>query len=520
MKRGSIIFIVRSDYDDLATGYLAAVLRSEGYRTIRADISEGEKNILALVGKENPLIIGFSVIYQYHIGKFISLARSLRDNRVKSHLTAGGHYATVRPGELLSLVPQLDSVVRSEGEYTLTELANCLNNGTDWHRIENLAFNNDGVTVLNSTKPLLNDLDILPWPVRDPLKEYIPGKKFATLIAGRGCIHSCSFCNLREFYKPFDGPARRNRRPELVADEIDWLSNEKHCSVFLFQDDDFPVRYKGGPAWIDRFCSELDGRGLSGKILWKINCRPDEIDEQAFRKMRDSGLFLVFIGIEDGTDEGLRKMNKRQSVAQCLDAVEVLKKLGIGFDYGFMLFQPSTTFSSLYTNLRFIHGICSDGWSPVSYLKMMPYYSTVIEKELIEEDRLTGNPGHYDYSFREESLNDYYDFISSAFSDWINSGSGLVNVAKWARNYFAVFSRYQLLPTVLPYLEREFRVSVQLANDFLVRIHIELARLFESRGCPDSSVLDKYRKRIREGHCRYRRRIKASAETLLTLSGV
>ena len=63
---------------------------------------------------------------------------------------------------------------------------------------------------------------------------------------------------------------------------MDYLFRDKDCSVFLFQDDDFPVRHKNGSGWIERFCEELKSRGLSDKIMWKINCRPDEVNPELF----------------------------------------------------------------------------------------------------------------------------------------------------------------------------------------------------------------------------------------------
>ena len=86
---------------------------------------------------------------------------------------------------------------------------------------------------------------------------------------------------------------------------MEHLYHEQACSVFLFQDDDFPVKTTGVNDWTKAFCNELERKGLKEKILWKINCRPDEIDEDHLELMSQHGLFLVFIGLEDGTDRGI-----------------------------------------------------------------------------------------------------------------------------------------------------------------------------------------------------------------------
>jgi len=91
--------------------------------------------------------------------------------------------------------------------------------------------------------------DNFPPPVRYPVRQSVLGKKIATIMAGRGCVFDCSFCSIREFYSKPPGPAKRVRRPEMVAREIELLYNEMGCSIFMFQDDDFPVAKKTGSEW-------------------------------------------------------------------------------------------------------------------------------------------------------------------------------------------------------------------------------------------------------------------------------
>ncbi len=71
-----------------------------------------------------------------------------------------------------------------------------------------------------------------------------------------------------------------------------------------------------------------------------------------------------------------------------MTGINILKKLSININFGFLLFQPSSTFGSINNNLDFLRQICRDGYTPVTFLKMMPYYETQVEKELIKEGRL------------------------------------------------------------------------------------------------------------------------------------
>ena len=480
MPSDSPVFIITTgDYDNLGVGYLMSMLAGKGIKARLVDCRYGGEEILAHLQRHDPLIIGFSVVYEGCLEEFTGLAKYLRDGGITCHFTAGGSYASLRPDELFSLMPELDSIVRFEGEDTFPELVECIISGSDWRHVRSIAFREKGKTMLTPLRPLEKDIDRFPFPVRRPLEEFACGRKFATILAGRGCLYDCSFCNTREFYGTPGGPLKRIRKPVAVVSEMEQLYHEQACSVFLFQDDDFPLKTTGANDWAVGFCNELERKGLKEKIMWKINCRPDEIDEDLFTMMRQYGLFLVFIGIEDGTDEGLLRINKRLTVAEIIRGVEILNNLGIGFDYGFMLFQPSTEYSSLRKNLKFLNNIC-DNVAPVELLKLLPYFDTRVEKELRDQGRIKGRPGHYDYDFLAESLTDYYQTVRECFGYWLWDAYGLTNLSKWARNIFAVYDRFG---TVRPYVESlkvKFRNTLTESNRYILGTLSDLADLFES----------------------------------------
>ena len=498
---------------------MSALLNKAGFSSEIIDASYKKKRILKKLISLNPVIVGFSVIYQYNIDRFAQLVRFLRKGGIKCHLTAGGHYASLRYRELFELVPELDSIVRFDGEYTICELATNIHSGLEWRNIKSLVHSDKGEIIANPLRPLEEDLDKLPYPARAPLSNYAFDKTFSTILAGRGCVHNCSFCNLREYYRPFPGLAKRIRKPEMVVKEMDYLFRKKGCSIFLFQDDDFPVSGKKGLDWIKRFCNELKSNGLSNKIMWKINCRPDEIKEKTFAMMKSNGLFLVFIGIEDGTDTGLKRFNKHMTLAESLAGINTLKKLNIGFDFGFMLFQPATTFKSLKENLDFLRSIVGDGYSPVTLIKTMPYYESLIEKELIKEGRIKGRSGYRDYDFLEDEMNNYYKFLVNCFSKWTRDRQGVENILKWARNYVSVCSRYFGSTTILPLIERDIKNITADSNLFFLNTMNELATLFESgKYNENDAYLIKYRRKIKIKHKHFKEKINSSISNLLVLA--
>lgn len=516
MQARLVIFIAFQEFDNLGVGYLASVLSSEGYKTQIIDFRNDKKEILKIIRQFKPKIIGFSVIFQYHIYEFKELINYLRESGINLHFSAGGQFASMRFQDLFELIPSLDSIVRFEGEYTFLELANSIYSGTDWRKIKGLAFKENGKIIFNPLRQPEMDLDKFPYPKRSPLEEYALGKTFATIIAGRGCINNCSFCNNTEYLKQSALPVKRLRKPEKVVEEIDFLYQIHNCSVFLFEDDDFPVKKAKFPDWIKRFCKEIESKRLSEKIMWKINCRPDEIDHDRFSLMKENGLYLVFLGIDDGTDKGLKQLSKNMTVSDCLRGINILRELELGFDYGFMLFQPSSTFKTVNYNLEFLRQLCSDGSVPVSFLKLRPYFDTKTEKELRNEGRLKGVPGFLDYDFFGNALNYFFKFIEDSFMEWINDSEGLVNIIKWSRNYFSVFSHFYIMTPEVQTLFADVRKNIVQSNLFILDAMKELSSIFET-GLYNNENLDnltEYKIKIKENHDHYKEQIGNSVKRL------
>ncbi|UCE16223.1 MAG: cobalamin-dependent protein [Candidatus Bathyarchaeota archaeon] len=516
MSNKLVCFVAFEEQDNLGIGYLASVLLQAGFDIKIIDFRLGKEDILERLDLYSPLLVGFSIIFQYHIEDFKDLINHLRDNGMNCHFSAGGHYPSLRYNELLQIIPQLDSVVLFEGEYTFLELVQSIYAGKDWKYIDGIAYRENSSIIANPLRPLEKDLDNFPLPVRQPSKEYALGKKYATILAGRGCLYDCSFCSIREFYSKPAGPVKRVRRPEMVVREMELLQEHKDCSIFMFQDDDFPVARK---KWVTKFCELLTEKGLSERILWKINCRPDEVEADTCELMRNCGLFLVYVGIESGTDDGLLLMNKRMKAETSIEAVNILKQLGIDYDYGFMLFDPSSTHQSVFDNLDFLETICGGGSSPITFCKMLPYAGTKIELELRKEGRLKGRTGFYDYDFLDSSLNYLYSFMVDCFGDWIMKRDGLLNASRWARYYLTVYEKYFPPNLIVRDLDKAVHEIVSQSNRYFINTARRLVSIFCSNDYQESiDILGVVKDDVSTKHSEYRMELGEVFDSLDSLS--
>ena len=115
-----VLLIGYENQENLGLRSIMACLHENEYATVLVPFFPGKDHlVLDEIKKHKPLLIGFSLIFQFSIETFSSLMRYLRANGVSAHFTAGGHFPSLRPSETLELIPELDSIVRFEGEETL-----------------------------------------------------------------------------------------------------------------------------------------------------------------------------------------------------------------------------------------------------------------------------------------------------------------------------------------------------------------------------------------------------------------
>jgi anaerobic magnesium-protoporphyrin IX monomethyl ester cyclase len=482
-----VMLIGFQDQGNLGLGYLASTVSSYGYRVAVYDVETESARLLEAAQTLHPILIGFSLIFQFYIHRFNDLIEYLRRNGVSCHFTMGGHFPSLSYRETLELAPGLDSVVRFEGELTLLELVDCLSNDTAWQGIQGIAFRQGDQIVTTALRPLVDDLDCLPHPRRDFMPMETLSHTLMPLLASRGCARTCSFCSIQTFYRTAPGKIVRTRKPAKVVEEMSILHEERGTTIFLFQDDDFPLFGPVWRRWAGELIAELHRARLPGRVIWKMNCRADAVDLDLFSSMRDAGLYLVYMGLESGNDEGLKTLHKQITVQQNLRAVEILKGLGLMFEYGFMLFDPSSTFESVRANLHFLRTIVGDGSAPVVFCRMLPYDGTPIKEDLVRSGRLRGDVCNPDYDFLDARLNEFYEALTQYVDirGWIHGYQALSLQLNWILNELAVLER--LFPPVdgLVAYKETLRKITQSSNNILLQVVEDLCMMF-SDGTPIS----------------------------------
>jgi radical SAM superfamily enzyme YgiQ (UPF0313 family) len=270
----------------------------------------------------------------------------------------------------------------------------------------------------------------------------------------------------------------RVRRPENVIHEMLELRARFGARVFLFQDDDFPLWGRAGRRWVDELTARMHETGLAEEAIWKISCRAEYVEPELFAQLRDAGLFLVYMGIESGVDDGLEVLHKQMTVEQNRRGVQLLKEAGLTFLYGFMLLDPSSTFDSIRENVAFLREIVGDGSAAATFCRMLPYGGTPIRDQLEREGRLRGDIRHPDYDFLDRRLNVYYELLKRVAGLWVHK-QGLSHELNWAREEMTAVHRLAPQSVGFDDYSAALKALTAESNERLFELVLDSAERFE-----------------------------------------
>ncbi|MDY6965588.1 MAG: radical SAM protein [Halobacteriota archaeon] len=260
----------------------------------------------------------------YVCAKVSEIAKDVSDEIIT---IVGGQHFSFTAEESLSDFPEIDYIVRDEGEVTLVELIRTLMSEKEESRVKGLSFRHNGRIIHTPPRPLIEDLDTLPYPayhlVEKNIKRYhftMMAKKntnYMILEGSRGCNHRCSFCTQ---WRHWNG-VWRAKSARRIADEMEYY-NERFDGGFMWlTDDNFRYDRRTKELW-----RELKNRRFTDDISWFFQARTDDIanNPDLVAKMREIGNSWVLVGVESNSPEFLKDFKKRAHVDDASKAMKIL----------------------------------------------------------------------------------------------------------------------------------------------------------------------------------------------------
>jgi radical SAM superfamily enzyme YgiQ (UPF0313 family) len=344
--------------------YLSSILENNGYDTQVCDLDANPMNINEINSfVSNSDVVGLSLT-TYSLNSGLRIAKSIREEHPEIFILTGGSHPTSAPEETLDC-PAIDCVCIGEGEETIIEITQAIEEDSDLDDIGGIAYKKEGDIVYTGLKDAIGDLDKLPFPAMEKvnLNTYSSSPhgqsgESAPIMSTRGCSFSCNYCVSEETM----GRTVRCRSPENIINEIEYLRENCGVSNIMFWDDTLTLN----KPWFMRIgekLKELD-------ITYTCFTRVDTFDDDIARVMNESGCNMIFFGLESSDNEILEKLDKGINREQIIDAFDICHKYGLPKTASFMI-TPWDDIQSIKKDINFAKMILPE-YLYVSILNPLP----------------------------------------------------------------------------------------------------------------------------------------------------
>lgn len=360
-----VSFVVLLDGDlvmspeHLGVAYMAAVLRAAGFTAEIREVAHGrEAESLDGIEQFGAHLVCFTLM-SLNTASCVRFASALRARMPQVTIACGGPAGTYAGQDVLRTNPYVDVVAVGEGEPTIVDLVQrlCLKEPLTtcpgiWYRGEG------GSLEHNPPRPLVHDLDALPFPARDQLLSHGNDLEYVRISTSRGCVARCTFCSAPNLgNRVQSGKAWRGRSPESVLDEVEQIVTRHDFRTLDFVDSTFedPDGGRVGKARVRAIAEGILDRGLD--IFYNCCMRAEnwsDDDHDLLDLLVRSGLEKVNVGIESGVPSELLLWEKKATVEDNVRIIRLLREHGIYLAMGFIPFHPYATADTLRQNAEFL----------------------------------------------------------------------------------------------------------------------------------------------------------------------
>ena len=283
----------------------------------------------------------------------LHVAEEIRQIVPDAHIVLVGSHPSAVPDETFAASSSFNSIARGEYDYTLRDLAIAVRDGGSFEKIDGLSFRSNGQIKHNPARPLIRDLDALPWVSKVYKSQGIDVKDYyfaaadypmLMLITGRGCPNRCIWCL---YPQVMHGRKYRHRSPEDVVAELVYVQEEfPQVKEIVIEDDTFTASRRV----VRETCQLMLDNKIS--LKWSTNVRAD-LDLETMKLMKAAGCRLLIAGFESGNQQILDNMHKGLKLDNSRRFVADSKRAGLLVHGCYMVGHPGETKETMQETLNF-----------------------------------------------------------------------------------------------------------------------------------------------------------------------
>ena len=388
--------------------------------------------------------IGISV-YSGSFSESALAAKTIKINNPDIPIIIGGPHCTFHPKNCLNDIPDADISIEGEAEYAIKDIVKALNGEKKLSEGIGVYYRDNGVIKKGKEAEVIMDLDSLSYPARHLVDKYNYGRmngaylvkqKFTTMVTSRGCPFRCRFCTRHvTTMKTF-----RQRSAENILKELQKI-NERYRSLMIV-DDNFLADTKRVHKIMDELVKmdlELD--------LYIGGARVDTAERKLYKKMKNAGVKFINYGIESGNQDVLDFYNKKITLSQIRNAVNLAHEMDFITMGSFILGAPIETEHHINQTINFACSLPLD----IAIFNILCYqYGSDLWREAVENGKLSEDG----YSHFADSRKKLGNFTLDELKKFCGKG----------------FYKFYLRPN---YIMRQFVNTLKRKDNYMIKMGIK-----------------------------------------------
>ena len=308
-----------------------------------------DSDLLQQIKTFEPDLVGMTA-YSWNMHNVLFWAKVIKTAIPNTTICVGGNHASYIGTEILETCPDVDFVIRFEGEIPFKDLCdNLADRVGHFEQISNLTFRRGDTVVETSICELIRDMDSLPILDRhifEPRDRTL--LTHADIITARGCPFQCTFCNCNHYW----GKRYRFFSSDRTIEELKQLK-ERYPRLHT-------VRFRDEALTISRkhcleLCEALDKENLG--LQYQAQSRLDGLDEEVIAALARTGFNRVYIGLESGSKAVLSRLKKGIDIDLTPKIIQLLRKYKLPVRFSTITGTPGETMNEARETLDLLHNL-------------------------------------------------------------------------------------------------------------------------------------------------------------------